>query len=77
MYLSDFSVDRRRSAQKNGILHKILHTATLDLLLDFSCSLLPSSEVNLCDMTGHGADGRHLFVNNRKRNPPPDGCLQG
>lgn len=68
VYLSDFSVDGRCSTQKNRILHKILNAGTLDLLLDLSCSLLPRSEVNLCNMSGHRPEKRHLVLSNTQRN---------
>lgn len=67
VYLSDFSMDRRCSTQGNGILHKILNAGILDLLLDLPCRFLPCSEVNLCNMSGHRPEERHLVVNNPQR----------
>lgn len=69
VYLSDFSVDGRHPAQENGVLHEILDAGALDLLLDVSAGLLPGSEVNLRDVSGHGPEKSRSVTTDTRREP--------
>ena len=53
--------------KQDGTLHKILNAQALNLLQEVPASLLPCSEVDLHNMTSHGAENNKLISSNMKR----------
>lgn len=49
--------------KKDGVLHKILYAHALNLLQEIPISLLPCSEVDLCDMSGQAPEHNAYQVN--------------
>lgn len=62
-YLSNFAINRRRSVQKDGVLHQILYAHAFNPLQEIPTGLLPCSEVDLCDMSGQVPEHNNYQVN--------------